>query len=223
MEYPYLGKGASSRVKLAIGYDTTTKKNILYALKVELPRLSDIFTYSTSSDGSYRSLESYLLWENNLWPSGGRKLLRKTNSHGNRRYTLMYYQGETLEAFLRSRQAKNEPLSTDIALDIAIKICICLHRMHTGHLQSANLYAHLDLKPSNITITMDAEGNPNLSLIDYGFSRTYKLNKTSELPFQGTPRYMPFDGPYEKNGKIQRIITALVPLSLHFCWAKKSS
>ncbi len=79
--------------------------------------------------------------------------------------TIIYtYLGVSLEKYLKEN--KNN-LTDEQRLDLGIKVTRVLHELHSGLAsKTKEMYAHLDIKPGNITIDDDG----NVHLIDFGFS-----------------------------------------------------
>lgn len=107
------------------------------------------------------------------------KVLR---ADGKKYYTLMQDLGESLRSILEKNGAELDECQR---FNIAIDLCLKLHRLHCGlDSQSHTRYAHLDLKPANITI--DKYGKVNL--VDFGASSS----SPEQVPIVyrgGTPLY----------------------------------
>lgn len=71
-----------------------------------------------------------------------------------------HIQGQTLEAYVRSKRETNEAISIDTIAHLGAKLSEALHRLHQ---QNA---CHLDLKPANVIIRDDE----SMVLLDFGLS-----------------------------------------------------
>lgn len=100
---------------------------------------------------------------------------------GKKRFTIMQYLGKPLEKHLR-----DESLSSDMRLNLAIDMCWQVYRLHSGlQSKSGTAYVHRDIKPSNFTI----DDSGHIHLIDFGLARKYPNKKS--LDAVGSPGYMP--------------------------------
>jgi serine/threonine protein kinase len=94
---------------------------------------------------------------------------------------LEYIEGQTLEAFLATREASGKPLRIDEILAIALQLCTVLDYLH--RCQPPIVFR--DLKPGNILRTSDDK----LYLIDFGIARRYQPGQTQDTQRLGSPGY----------------------------------
>jgi serine/threonine protein kinase len=105
-----------------------------------------------------------------------------TNKRGDKAkyYTHMANMGESLADHIPLLKTEDERFK------IAIDICLKLDRLHQGHDDKNHCsYAHLDIKPQNITI--DEQGDCHY--VDFGLSE--KDAQGVYFPFTGTFQFMP--------------------------------
>jgi len=98
-----------------------------------------------------------------------------------------YYDGVTLDEFLRRRSGK---IPEKLAVDIMMPILDGLREVH------AQGFLHRDIKPQNIYLTQS--GRP--ILLDFGAARFAFGEKTRSLSVMLTPGYSPYEQ-YQRNGK----------------------
>lgn len=89
-----------------------------------------------------------------------------------------YIEGETLAAYVKTHRMTDEAVA-----QIAIRLVSVMRLLH----ESQPPVIHRDIKPENIIIR--ADGSP--VLIDFGISRIYKKEGTSDTVFCGTRNYAP--------------------------------
>lgn len=99
---------------------------------------------------------------------------------------LEYFNGETLQSFLK----EHDKLEWRLALAILIEVCIALSYSHSHGIM------HRDIKPGNILIKIDSDGYPLVKVIDFGLAA---LNKSNDETVAGTPSYMSPDIPCGRN------------------------
>lgn len=86
-------------------------------------------------------------------------------------YTTITYLGSNVQRYL---MINKKSITEEQRLNMAIELCWKVHRLHEGHASKTGTpYAHLDLKPDNITI--DHENN--IHLIDYGLAQKFPNKK----------------------------------------------
>lgn len=78
-------------------------------------------------------------------------------------YVMEYLEGESLEDFVAARGA----LSTAATVDILRPVIAAVAELHRNNL------THYDIKPQNIIITTDSNGNIRPVLIDFGLAKHY--------------------------------------------------
>lgn len=99
-------------------------------------------------------------------------------------YNIQYIKGQSLELCLR----KNPDLKQAVQLKLAIKVVLSVYQLHSGDLSREKIaYAHLDIKPHNITI----DRQENIHLIDFGCSK--RLDDFTPGLLAGTPDYIPLN------------------------------
>lgn len=89
-----------------------------------------------------------------------------------------YVEGETLAAYV-----KTHPMTAGTVTEIAIRLASVMKLLH----EQKPPIIHRDIKPENIIIRADG----SLVLIDFGISRIYKQEGTSDTVFCGTQNYAP--------------------------------
>lgn len=100
----------------------------------------------------------------------------------NQAAVLLKYLGDPLDYYL-----KDKKLSEDEQFTLAFKILFKIQQLHSGALSKKSIaYAHLDLRPKNITI----DTNNDVHLIDFGFAK--KLQGQIQLP-KGSAQYLSID------------------------------
>lgn len=81
----------------------------------------------------------------------------------------------------------NLPKEESDLYDLAIKVCLAVHDLHTGKTsKTGEKYAHLDLKPENILI----DSNQNIRIIDFDTAKT-ALNEDYAWGHSGSKIYQP--------------------------------
>ncbi|MCM1476886.1 MAG: serine/threonine protein kinase, partial [Bacteroides sp.] len=78
-------------------------------------------------------------------------------------YVMEYIEGETLKQYVKSRG----PISLKETLSIMMPVIEAVATLHK------NRFTHLDIKPSNIMLATDEEGNLRPVLIDFGLAKHY--------------------------------------------------
>ncbi len=198
-----LGKGTSGKVKLAID-----EHENIYAVKIS-PKISTRrFSGGLQYDTFFKLAEAENRKSKDLHSAPDADLLTRVVDNKSKIYAVQYYLGETL-----SKKLRRNDLSFDQRMDLAIKIASKVHELHTGSLsQTGQCYAHLDLKPDNITI--DEKGE--VHLVDLGSAVAITDHAAYEL--KGTPLYFPInsDQLFETDSaqKAQAILDAKGPV---FC------
>lgn len=92
-------------------------------------------------------------------------------------YVMEYLEGNTLRAYVESRNKLTETET----MAVMEPIVDAVRELHRNHM------THLDIKPDNIMIDIDAEGNIRPVLIDFGLSKHYDAegNATSTINLLG--------------------------------------
>lgn len=101
-------------------------------------------------------------------------------SSGGKEYLVMEcVQGETLDAYMRSR-----PHTEEVVLPVALQLCDVLEYLHSR----TPPVIYRDLKPSNVMIDPYTR---RVKLIDFGIARFYKPGKQKDTNLMGTPGFAP--------------------------------
>lgn len=136
-----LSDGSVNKAKYAID-----EAGILYVIKV-------------GDDSEQFNNEATILQDLQISSS----LIKRVNHQ--KKYITMNSLGINLKRYFLDEN--NQSISDELRLDIAIKLCWQLYRLHAGHASATNTaYAHMDIKPDNITIDKDG----NIYLIDFGLA-----------------------------------------------------
>ena len=91
-----------------------------------------------------------------------------------------FIKGITLqEAMLIDPQKKFQ--DKNYVLDKAVQICAAINEIHRYDI------CHLDIKPGNIIISQDLDGNETIRIIDFGIAQLIQNKSTNS--FNGTPGY----------------------------------
>lgn len=108
---------------------------------------------------------------------------KKGRMEGVKYYTQMPYLGQCLKNVLQLRPVQ---LDKTLRIRLAIDLCMQVFLLHNGLNSSTGTeYAHLDLKPKNITI----DANNKIHLVDYGSAKTHPDEKLYST--LGTAEYSP--------------------------------
>jgi formylglycine-generating enzyme required for sulfatase activity len=91
-----------------------------------------------------------------------------------------YYEGMTLEAYLKQQGGK---ISEKLAVDILIPVLDGLREVHRRN------FLHRDVKPQNIYLTTDGR----IILLDFGAARQAVTAQTRSLSIVYTPGYAPYE------------------------------
>lgn len=84
-----------------------------------------------------------------------------------KQYIFMYALGVSLNRLFKNNE---QPKKLEERLDMAIQLSWKLYRLHEGHDSLTHTpYAHMDIKPDNVTMTKDGE----LHIIDFGMAEQY--------------------------------------------------
>ncbi|MGN0338521.1 MAG: protein kinase [Lachnospiraceae bacterium] len=89
-----------------------------------------------------------------------------------------YIEGVSLDQYV-----KGHIMTEDVARDLAIELAKAMKALHT----SDPVIIHRDIKPKNIIVRDDG----SVALIDFGISRLYKKEATSDTIFSGTEGFAP--------------------------------
>ena len=89
-----------------------------------------------------------------------------------------YIEGVSLDQYV-----KGHIMTEDVARDLAIALAKAMKALHT----SDPVIIHRDIKPKNIIVRDDG----SVALIDFGISRLYKKEATSDTVFCGTEGFAP--------------------------------
>lgn len=95
-----------------------------------------------------------------------------------------YLEGCTLRTYLRQQKR----VSPRLAVTWCLQVCVALEEAHDRGL------AHCDIKPANLFLVPTRGGEYFVKLLDFGLSKTLRVDDTSELervPAAGTPAYIP--------------------------------
>ncbi|MDX1420057.1 MAG: serine/threonine-protein kinase, partial [Rubricoccaceae bacterium] len=97
-------------------------------------------------------------------------------------FAMEYVEGEPITAYCDAHR-----LSVDARLRLFATVCEAVRYAHR------NLVVHRDLKPSNILVSEDAEGRPQVKLLDFGIARLLATDDDALLTQTGhrvlTPAY----------------------------------
>ena len=108
-------------------------------------------------------------------------------ANGTAYYVLEYLEGGDLRKMVKSN---GQPLSEQQMLDVMVPIGHALQCLHD------NSILHLDIKPDNIVMRCNNNGNAEPVLIDFGIAVHFKNDgtPTSKMPSQGiSPGYSPIE------------------------------
>lgn len=169
-----IGEGTYGQVKYAM--DRSGK---LYALKVEVVNSNSNLVANKAINEAMIAADLGLL--------EGMPIKTQDAQAGpecDRYYTPFSYLGESLKTKLERMRFK-----LGGKINIARKILIELHKLHTGLLsKTGTKYTHGDIKPANMLI--DEYGC--VTLIDYGYSKECTL-ENNYTKIRGTARYLPIE------------------------------
>lgn len=106
-------------------------------------------------------------------------------------YFARAYKNETYRCILREyiegvsldQYVKGHIMTEDVARDLAIALAEAMKALHTSN----PVIIHRDIKPKNIIVRDDG----SLALIDFGISRVYKKEATSDTVISGTEGFAP--------------------------------
>lgn len=101
--------------------------------------------------------------------------------YGNGEYRCVlreYIEGMPLDEFVKANY-----ITEDIIIDIAVQLANAMKSLH----DSETVIIHRDIKPQNIIVKEDG----GVALIDFGISRVFKKNGTTDTFFGGTDDFAP--------------------------------
>lgn len=174
----YLGAGSSGRVKF--GED---EEGNIYAVKIgALANLQDDEYTQEITTGQDVGL---------IFGTASRTSETSKKHDGEsleeKGYVLYEYLGESLTNFLKN----NTKLSNDEKHELIIKLWCEVDAFHSGKKsRTGTSYAHLDIKPDNIVVKRDPQGNFQLSLIDVGLTKKDPNQIFDSEKDSGSPSYM---------------------------------
>lgn len=177
-----LGQSTLARVKIAVDKDKR-----LYAIKIFQPP-RNLFQGEL-----IRRHQAEHARACDLGLSHNPTFFRNSTVYGKKKiklYSIQTYLGSTLFSLL----SQPRRLSLISRLRLAIAICLQTDKLHQGKLSvSLQPYAHLDLKPDNITAHQSEDGSFDVHFIDFGSACALSANSENEEPqsYLGTPLYSP--------------------------------
>lgn len=169
-----LGFGIMGRVKLAISQSSVNSTNDFFVIKrVDLSNQDGHWLMILQNEARINydlKLSSYDAVIDRRFPPG----------QSSKVYLVMQYLGMALSMCFSNI---NEAQRMQYAIDFLIK----LRQLHQGKNSRSNTaYAHRDIKPQNIVISLDE----SIEIIDNGFATPASLHYPHSA-LNGTPRYMP--------------------------------
>ncbi len=167
-----IGKGGMSVVYLALN----ERANKTWAIKEV--RKDGVQDFATVKQG--------LIAETNILKSLSHKYLPSIVDVIDDKDTFLivmdYIQGKSLKELLKeSMETEGFPLSVEDVISWGKQLCDVLYYLHTR----PDPIIYRDMKPSNVMIKPDGE----ISLIDFGTARVFKMGNTEDTICLGTPGY----------------------------------